>query len=74
MRIYRGTVCGNDHKSRAYHTVAGLVMPLLGRVPTPGERVDIGPLSLEVVDMKRLPCGQSAGDAAVIDRDAPVRL
>jgi putative hemolysin len=38
-------------RPRAYHTVAGLVMTLLGRVPTAGDRVDIGPLSLEVVDM-----------------------
>lgn len=36
---------------RAYHTVAGLVMTLLGRIPAAGDRVDIGPLSLEVVDM-----------------------
>lgn len=37
--------------ARAYHTVAGLVMTLLGRIPVAGDRVDIGPLSLEVVDM-----------------------
>jgi putative hemolysin len=38
-------------RPRAYHTVAGLVITLLGRVPTAGDRVDIGPLSLEVADM-----------------------
>ena len=38
-------------KPRAYHTVAGLVMALLGRVPAAGDRADIGPLSLEVADM-----------------------
>ena len=36
---------------RTYHTLAGLVMTRLGRVPTPGERVTVGPLVLEVVDM-----------------------
>jgi putative hemolysin len=38
-------------KPRAYHTAAGLVMTLLGRIPAAGDRVEIGPLSLEVVDM-----------------------
>jgi putative hemolysin len=38
-------------KPRTYHTVAGLVMTLLGRVPAAGDRAHIGPLSLEVADM-----------------------
>jgi putative hemolysin len=36
---------------RTYHTVAGLVMMLLGRIPTAGDRVEFGPLVLEVADM-----------------------
>jgi putative hemolysin len=36
---------------RAYHTVAGLVMTRLGRIPAPSDRVEIGPLSVEVADM-----------------------
>lgn len=31
--------------------VAGLVMTLLGRIPRAGDRVEFGPLSLEVADM-----------------------
>jgi putative hemolysin len=38
-------------KPRTYHTVAGLVMTLLDRVPRTGDRVAHGPLSLEVADM-----------------------
>ncbi len=38
-------------KPRTYHTVAGLVMTLLGRIPRAGDRVEFGPLSLEVADM-----------------------
>jgi putative hemolysin len=36
---------------RAYHTVAGLVMTVLGGMPAVGDRVEVGLLSLEVVDM-----------------------
>jgi putative hemolysin len=36
---------------RAYHTVAGLVMSELGRVPVDGYTATIGSLRLEVVDM-----------------------
>jgi putative hemolysin len=36
---------------RGYHTVAGLVMTTLGRIPAAGDRVTIGPLVLEVADM-----------------------
>jgi putative hemolysin len=39
------------NRARGYHTVAGLVMTLLGRIPTAGDRVDVGPLTLEVADM-----------------------
>lgn len=39
---------------RAYHTVAGLVMTRLGRMPVTGDRVDIGPLLVEVADMDGL--------------------
>ena len=38
-------------KPRTYHTVAGLVMTLLDRVPRAGDRVEHGALSLEVADM-----------------------
>lgn len=38
-------------KPRTYHTVAGLVMTVLGRVPRAGDRMEYGPLSLEVADM-----------------------
>ena len=40
-----------DERARAYHTVAGLVITLLGRIPAAGDRVDMGRLALEVVDM-----------------------
>jgi putative hemolysin len=40
--------------ARRHHTVAGLAMTLLGRVPTAGDRATIGPLTLEVVDMDGL--------------------
>jgi putative hemolysin len=36
---------------RGYHTVAGLVMTALGRIPAAGDRVTIGPLVLEVAGM-----------------------
>jgi putative hemolysin len=35
----------------SYHTVAGLVMTRLGRVPITGDRAPFGPLDLEVADM-----------------------
>lgn len=38
-------------QSKPYHTVAGLVMTSLGRMPSAGDRVTIGPLLLEVADM-----------------------
>jgi putative hemolysin len=38
-------------KPTPYHTVAGLLMTLLGHIPKTGDRVDVGPLSLEVADM-----------------------
>jgi putative hemolysin len=38
-------------RPRAYHTVAGLVMTVLGHIPAVGDRVDVGLLSVEVVDM-----------------------
>ena len=38
-------------KPRPYHTVAGLVMTLLARVPKAGDRIECGPLLLEVADM-----------------------
>lgn len=34
-----------------YHTVAGLVLTALGRIPAEGEHVDVGGWRLEVVDM-----------------------
>jgi putative hemolysin len=34
-----------------YDTVAGLVLHALGRIPSAGDRVDVGGLTLEVVDM-----------------------
>ena len=37
--------------ARTYHTVAGLVMSELGRVPTAGDQVRVGSLTLEVADM-----------------------
>jgi len=39
-----------EDKAR-YHTLAGLVMFLLGRVPHTGDRIDFGAWKLEVVDM-----------------------
>ena len=41
----------NADQPPSYHTVAGLVMAELGRVPTTGERISIGPLMFEVADM-----------------------
>jgi putative hemolysin len=41
----------NADEARGYHTVAGLVMTTLGRVPAAGDRVTVGPLVLEVADM-----------------------
>jgi putative hemolysin len=38
-------------KPAAYHTVAGLVMTHLGRIPAAGDRVELGPLVFEVADM-----------------------
>ncbi len=38
-------------RARAYHTVAGLVMTRAGRIPAVGQRVTIGPLTIEVADM-----------------------
>jgi putative hemolysin len=34
-----------------FHTVAGLVLDALGRIPTTGERLEIGTWSVEIVDM-----------------------
>lgn len=42
-----------DHAS-GYHTVAGLVLTALQRVPTAGDRVTVGQMLLEVVDMDGL--------------------
>lgn len=38
-------------RPRPYHTVAGLVMTAFGRVPATGDRVTLGSLAFEVVDM-----------------------
>jgi putative hemolysin len=54
------------NKPRAYHTVAGLVMTLLGRMPAAGDRVEIGPLTLEVADMDGFRV-----DKALVARRAP---
>ena len=40
---------GDDH--RDYHTVGGLVMSRLGRVPEPADTFDVGRLRFEVLDM-----------------------
>jgi putative hemolysin len=40
-----------DWTGRSYTTVAGLVLDRLGRVPKAGEKVAVGPFTLEVVDM-----------------------
>jgi putative hemolysin len=39
------------NKLRTHHTVAGLVMTSLDRIPAVGDRVPVGPLVIEVVDM-----------------------
>jgi putative hemolysin len=47
----------NDHLGEnfeaegGYHTVAGLILDQLGRLPTEGEHVEIGAFDLEIVDM-----------------------
>lgn len=47
----------NDHLGEnfeaegGYHTVAGLILDRLGRLPTEGEHVEIGAFDLEIVDM-----------------------
>jgi putative hemolysin len=37
--------------ARDYHTVGGLVMRYLGRVPQPSDSFDVGDVHFEVVDM-----------------------
>ena len=51
---------------RGYHTVAGLVMTSLGRIPSAGDRVVIGPLVLEVADMDGFRV-----DKVLVTRDGP---
>lgn len=46
-----GTEDPEADRPRAYHTVAGLLMAKLDRVPTSGDRVAVGEFILEVVDM-----------------------
>jgi len=47
----------NDHLGEnfvadgGYHTVAGLILDRLGRIPGEGEHVEIGAFDLEIVDM-----------------------
>jgi putative hemolysin len=44
----------DDHDaadSGAFHTVAGLVLATIGRIPAAGDRIELGPLVVEVVDM-----------------------
>jgi putative hemolysin len=41
------------HGDPAFETVAGLVLNAVGRVPRRGERVTVGPLSIEVLEMDR---------------------
>jgi putative hemolysin len=41
------------HDDAAFETVAGLVLNTVGRVPRRGERVTVGPLSIEVIEMDR---------------------
>ena len=47
----------NDHLGEnfeadgGYHTVAGLILDRLGRIPSEGEHVEIGAFDLEIVDM-----------------------
>jgi putative hemolysin len=41
----------DDDQPRSYHTVAGLALTALGRVPQAGDRVSVGALILEVADM-----------------------
>lgn len=41
----------DEHRTRGYHTVAGLALERLGRVPAAGDQVEAGPLVLEIVDM-----------------------
>ena len=47
----------NDHLGEnfeadgGYHTVAGLILDRLGRIPTEGEHLQIGAFDLEIVDM-----------------------
>jgi putative hemolysin len=47
----------NDHLGEnfeaegGYHTVAGLILDRLGRLPVEGEHVEIGGFDLEIVDM-----------------------
>ena len=51
---------------RSYHTVAGLILALLGRIPSIGDRADWEGVHLEVVDMD----GQRI-DRVMISRPAP---
>ena len=41
----------DDGRARGYHTVAGLVMHLLGRIPRAGDRAENAHLLFEVADM-----------------------
>lgn len=42
-----------DEEAGRYHTVGGLVMAQLGRVPHAGDAFELGPLRFEVMDMDR---------------------
>jgi putative hemolysin len=52
---------------RAYHTVAGLIMTRLSRIPAAGDRVTVGSLAFEVADMD----GRRVDKVLVTRRAAP---
>jgi putative hemolysin len=42
-----------EFSERDEDTIGGVVLSELGRLPAAGERVEVGPLDMEVVDVRR---------------------
>lgn len=53
LRARLGLPQAGAQEDAAFETVAGLVLHAVGRVPRRGERVTVGPLNIEVLEMDR---------------------